>query len=46
MRDEDWLRNIDLPDVARNDENKMEECLRQVPHVAEHKRNTDGVTID
>ena len=46
MRDEDWLRNIELPDVARNDGNKIEECLKQVPRVARYKRNAYGVTID
>ena len=46
MRDEDWLRNIELPDIAGNDRDKTEEPHRHAPRMAEIKRNADGLTID
>lgn len=45
IRDEDWLRNIELPDIAGNDRDKAGEPHKQASYMARVKWNAHGVVI-
>ena len=42
MWDEDWLRNIKLPDITGDDRDKVGEPQRQAPCTVGIKKNANG----
>ena len=44
MRDKDWLRNMEFPDMIGDEGDKVGETQKQALRISEVKSNVDGVT--
>ena len=42
-KNEDWLRNVDFPEIQDEEREEVEEHSKQAPQMAGAKRNAEGV---